>query len=254
MLIVDRQQRLLDILRDRRSAGLDDLAGRLGVSASTVRRDLNALAGRGLVERTHGGAVIRDPRPSVEDRPFELQPRMGDRLAEKRAIGRAAAELVRPGMTVMLDGGSTVVHAARQITARPLQVVTHSLAIAHALAGDDRVELLIVGGRLDPRGGVMLGPITRATLADLHADLAMLSLAGLHGDAGYNVSLEMVEVQRAMMAGAAATALLMDSSKFDRVSRVRACGLDRVHHVLTDPGVDPSWRRRLGDRLIVAEA
>jgi len=254
MLIVERQQRLLDMLRDKRSAELDDLAEALGVSSSTVRRDLDALAQRGLVERTHGGAVFRDTPGPPEPRQPTLFARMTERIAEKQAIGRAAASLVQPHMTVLLDGGSTVIYAARQITARPIQVVTNSLMIAMDFADDERVELILVGGNLYPRTGVTLGAIATGTLADLHADLFLFSLAGIYDNAGYNLNLEMAQVEQAMMRQAAESVLLMDSTKFGRKSLVRACGLDQVARVITDNGIAPEWRDQLGDNLHTADA
>ncbi|MEM9789153.1 MAG: DeoR/GlpR family DNA-binding transcription regulator [Planctomycetota bacterium] len=252
MLIVERQQRLIDILQQRRSAQLEDLAQALGVSPSTVRRDLDTLVERGLVDRTHGGAILRDTPGPPEPRQPTLIARMTDRLAEKQAIGRAAASLVQPHMTVLLDGGSTVIYAARQITARPLQVVTNSLMIATDFAEDEQVELILVGGTLYPRTGVTVGAIATGTLADLHADLMFFSLAGVYGDAGFNLNLEMAQVEQAMMRQAAECVMLMDSSKFGRKSLVRVCGVEQIDRIITDDGVDAEFREALGDRLVTA--
>src|SRR5688572_17848022 len=160
MLIVERQTRLLDILRRRRTAMLEDLARELEVSASTIRRDLEQLESRGLVERTHGGAVYRGEGSGAGQPSPALTERMQERVEEKTRIGRYAASQVQPQMTVLLDGGSTAVFAARQITARPIQIVTNSLAVANTFSEDDEgVELIMIGGSLYPRTGVMVGPI-----------------------------------------------------------------------------------------------
>ena len=254
MLIVERHERVLEILRHRRAAQLEDLARELDVSASTIRRDLEQLEARGLVERTHGGAVFRgQPAPTVGAANLALAERMDERVAQKLAIGRLAAAEVRPQMTVLLDGGSTTASAARQITARPLQVVTNSLPIANLFAEDEGVELLVVGGNLYPRTGVMLGPIATGCLADLHADVLLFSLAGIYGDEAFNQNLAMAQVEQVMMRQAARSLLLMDSSKFGRKSLARVCGLSEVDQIITDAGVDLAWPRRLGERLAVAE-
>lgn len=182
-----------------------------------------------------------------------LSARIGEHVAAKQAIARHVAAEIQPHMTLFLDGGSTVIYAARAIIARPLQVVTNSLAIAHHFADDEEVELVLTGGYLYPRAGVTVGPIATGCLSDLHADLCLFSLAAIHEDAAYNINMDMARVEQVMMRQAARSMLLMDSSKFGRKSLVRVCGLDEVDRIVTDAGIDPAWRDRLGDRLAVAE-
>jgi DeoR/GlpR family transcriptional regulator of sugar metabolism len=257
MLIVERQTRVLEILRQRKTALLEDLARELDVSASTIRRDLEQLESRGLVERTHGGAVYRGPGSDARgtgDSNFRGPPlaeRMKEQVEPKLAMGRYAASLVRPQMTVILDGGSTVTFAARQITARPIQVVTNSLSIANTFADDDQVELIMIGGSLYPRTGVMVGPIATGCLADLHADLVLFSVAGIYGDEAFNQNLAMAQVEQAMLRQAARSVLLMDATKFGRKSLARVCGLSEVDQIVSDSNVEQTWRDRLGERLVV---
>ncbi len=252
MLIVERQERLLDMLRQRRTAQLEDLARELDVSASTVRRDLEALEELGHVARTHGGAVYRGEAPTPHS--DVLAERMQEQIELKQAIGRVAAQLVQPHMTVILDGGSTVLYAARQIDARPLQIVTSSLPIASLFMDEDQVELVLVGGSIYPRSGVTVGPIATGTLIDLHADLLLFSVAGIFGDEAFNANLEMARVEQVMMQQAAQSVLLMDSSKFGRKSLARVCAIGEVDRIVCDAGIADDWRHGLGDRLIIAQA
>ena len=254
MLIIERQERVLDFLRERKTAELEELARHLNVSASTIRRDLDTLEQRGLLQRTHGGAVLRADSPSAPGADLALNKRMMEHADRKQAIGRLAASLVRPNMTLLLDGGSTVIYAAQQITSRPIQVVTNSLAIGNLFADDDQVELLLVGGNLYPRTGVCVGPIATGSLADLHADLCLFSLAGIYENEAFNISLAMAQVEQVMMRQAARSVLLMDSSKFGRKSLVRVCGLDEVDQIISDDSVPGSWIDDLGDRLVLADA
>lgn len=278
MLIVERQQRVLEMLRERKAMELDELAREVGVSASTIRRDLDALERKGIVERTHGGAVYKGntqtldylhPENNVEQNggnqnganqnggsqpKVVLTERMQDQIAAKQAIGKYAAAQIQPHMTVILDGGSTVIYAAQQITARPLQVVTNSLAIANLFADDEQIELLIIGGNLYPRTGVMVGSFATGCLADLYADLALFSLAGIYDDAAFNINLAMAQVEQLMTRQATKSMLLMDASKFGRKSLVRVCGLNEVDEIVTDEGIDEEWQTRLGDRLTIAPA
>lgn len=248
MLIIDRQQRLLDILRERKSADLESLSETLAVSASTVRRDLDALEKQGLVERTHGGAVFRGHRTH----PIAFDERMNVQVDAKRAIGKYAASLVEPQMTVLMDGGSTVYFAAQHITARPLQVVTNSLTVANLFANDEQVEVVLVGGTLYPRTAVMVGPLATGCLSDLHADLLLFSVAGIFDDEAYNLNLDQAEVEKVMLRQAARSVLLMDSSKFGRKSLARVCSVEQVDLIVTDAAITERWSKRLGDRLVVA--
>jgi DeoR/GlpR family transcriptional regulator of sugar metabolism len=156
-------------------------------------------------------------------------------------------------MTLLLDGGSTVYYAAQLITARPLQVVTNSLLIAGHFSDDEQVDLLVIGGALYPRTGVLVGPIAEAALADLHADLLLFSLAGLFEDGGYNLNIDQAQVERVMLRQAARAVLLMDSSKFGRKSLARVCDIEDAQLIVTDSAVSSKWRRILGERLVVAD-
>lgn len=253
MLIVERQQRILELIRDQKTVQLDDLARELDVSSSTVRRDLEALEEQGVIDRTRAGAIYKEQANGDRHANLALAARMAERVVEKRAIGAAAAALVQPQMTVLLDGGSTVVHAARLIDARPIQVVTNSISIAHHFKDDDQVETLLIGGSLYPRTEVTVGPIATGTLADLHADLLLFSLAGIYDDAAFNINLQMARVEQVMMQQATQSVMLMDSGKFGRKSLARVCGLGEVDRIITDDGIEDDWCERLRDRLVVVK-
>src|SRR6476646_6834710 len=126
MLAETRRRTMLELLGRRGFASLDDLVRALGVSESTVRRDLETLDAAGTVKRTHGGAILSGEvraMPAFEDRATTM-------AAEKQAIGRAAAALVEDGDPVLRDGGTTTREVARALIDRPVQVVTNSLPIA----------------------------------------------------------------------------------------------------------------------------
>ncbi|MCC7146174.1 MAG: DeoR/GlpR transcriptional regulator [Phycisphaeraceae bacterium] len=251
MLIVERQQRLLETLRRQKAAQLDELARQVGVSASTVRRDLERLEEQGLVQRTHGGAVYVEQDKGPRGQTTVLAERMGTQVDAKQALGAYAASLVQPHMTVLLDGGSTVLFAAQQIVARPLQVVTNSVPVANLFADDDDVELMLIGGSLYPRSGVLVGPIATGCLADLHANLMFFSVAGIYGEECYNQNLAMAQVEQVMLRQTSQSVLLMDSSKFGHKSLTRVCGLEEVDQIVTDGGISEEWRGKLGERLRV---
>ena len=248
MLIVERQKKLLDMLRELGIAQVELLAESLGVSTSTVRRDVETLERHGAVERTHGGVIFR-PRSTAS---LALEERMREAVDAKRLIGAAAAKLVEPGMTVYVDGGSTIHFCIGQIEARPLQVVTNPLTVATHFAADDRVELLVLGGSHYPRTGVLIGPITTQALSGLHADLMLFSGAGLYENEVFNSSLEMAEVERMAVRQAARKVLLMDAGKFGRKSLARICAVDELDLLITDPAISERWTQALGEQLQVA--
>ncbi|MEZ6190489.1 MAG: DeoR/GlpR family DNA-binding transcription regulator [Phycisphaerales bacterium] len=252
MLIVERQSRLLEIIKRKQVAELAELCKELDVSISTVRRDLETMEERGVVQRTHGGVIYRGELGDKSGPVNALASRMNENIAAKDAIARYAASLVQPHMTVFMDAGSTVIFAARAITVRPIQVVTTSLSIANHYVDDDRVELTLTGGNLYPRTGAMVGTLARKCLSELHADLCLFSLAAIDEQAAYNINLEMARVEQMMMQRANRTVMLMDATKFGRKSLVKVCGLGEVDLTVTDASIDKSWVDRLGDGLVVA--
>ncbi len=253
MLIVERQNRLLDILKQKHAAELADLCEALSVSMSTVRRDLEALEDKGAIKRTHGGAIYLGQTEAKPAPTNALTSRMLENVDAKQAIGRYAASLVQPHMTLLMDAGSTVIYAAKAIDARPIQVVTNSLSIASHYAEDDQVELTLIGGNLYPRTGALVGTLARQCLRELHADLCFFSLAGIDQQAAYNINLEMARVEQMMMQQADRTLMLMDATKFGRKSLVRVCNHDEVDQIVTDQSIEDDWRSALGDRLAVAK-
>ncbi len=248
MLIVDRQKKLLDIIKLKQSASLDALAEELAVSSSTVRRDIDALQTQGLVETTRGGVIYRGRGTSS----LALDQRMAEQVQAKTAIGRAAAALIEPGMTVLFDGGSTIRYTLEQVLVRPLQVVTNSLTVAAHFANDEQVELLLLGGALYPRSGVLVGPITTQALADIHADLLLFSVAGIFETEVFNSNLAMAEIEKLAIKQAARRVLLADSTKFGRKSLARVCGVEDLDLIISDDNLGQAWQLRLADRLKIA--
>lgn len=254
MWIAERQNRLQELLARRGLSDLETLARELNVSQSTVRRDLDLLVRRGLVSRTHGGAVWVGDRTSGA-RPYEYEQRVTFRQDAKLAIARAARALVQPGQTILLDGGTTTYYLARELVGMPLQLVTNSLPIAGLFLSDDSVELVVTGGLMYPRYGVLLGPLAESFISSLHSQTLFLSVAGLHDGSLYNQNLLLVKAEQRMMEQAQQTVLLVDSTKFGQQALARLCGLDDIDIVVTDAELGDEHRRvveRAGCQLILA--
>jgi DeoR family transcriptional regulator, fructose operon transcriptional repressor len=256
MLIAERQSRLQDLIARRGMCDLDTLAAELRVSQSTIRRDLDALEHRGLVKRTHGGVIWVGDAREPGSRPYAFGQRTEVQLDAKRAIARAARQLVQPGQTILIDGGTTTYYLAQQLLGTPLQIVTNSLPIADLFLDDENVELILSGGLLYPRYGVLLGPIAENTLASVHAKTMFLSVAGVHEGLLFNQNLLLVETEKRMMAQAQEVVLLLDSTKFGQKALVPLCQLKEVDTVVCDAELSDEHRQQVavaGCRLIVAE-
>jgi len=249
----ERRQQLTEFLAERGFADLSVLVSSLGVSESTVRRDLSQLEEEGIARRTHGGAVFVSDRFSA----LNYAAREKTAVAEKQGIGRAAAELVLDGEIVFLDGGTTTFQVARHLLTRSLQVITNSLPIANLLSSAVDIELTFVGGYIYPRTGVALGPIARQALASLHFSKVFMGVAGITEDALFNANTLLVEVEQQMMDNADEIIVVTDHGKFGKRGLARLADLSVVDRIVTDAGLDPQWQevvRAAGVDIIMAPA
>src|SRR6478735_4783332 len=238
MLAETRRRLLLDLIARQGFASLDELVKALGVSESTIRRDLEVLDLAGSIKRTHGGAVYTGEVRSMP--PFDE--RTGTAVAEKRAIGQAAAALLQDGDTVLLDGGTTTLEVARALVGRRVQVVTNSLPIAQLLASSQQTDLILIGGYVYPRTGVALGPLAIAMMQGIRVRKAILGAGGIMADGIYNSNVLLVETERQMMACGQEVVLVADHSKFGRQALAKLCELGDVEHLVVDPGLSDEHR------------
>ncbi len=248
-----RRERLRDLIRGAGFVSIPDLRETLGVSESTIRRDLDHLEELGEARRTHGGVFFTGPTASL--RLFE-----GKRASQwdrKRQIATAACQLIEDHDTILLDGGSTTYELARQLIGRPLQIVTNSLPVANLFASSDSVDLVFLGGYVHTRTGVTLGPYTDQMLESLNVQKAVVSIAGADHRGYYNSNLLLVETERAMMRCADQTIVVADSGKFGKSSLARLCPLNQIATVVVDDSLSESWQQQLqevGTRLVLARA
>ncbi|HID78062.1 MAG TPA: DeoR/GlpR transcriptional regulator [Planctomycetaceae bacterium] len=252
MLVEERRNRLLELVRVRRFASLPELAEELAVSESTIRRDLEQLEEQGVARRIHGGVLYCGTSPKLPH--FEV--RQPAHWAEKRAIAQRAVRLIEDGDTVLLDGGSTTYEVARLLVGRPLHIVTNSLPVANLFAADTLSDLVMVGGNICPRTGVAQGPLADQMLASLRVRRTVLSVAGANEEGFFNNNLLLVATEQAMMRAAEEVIVVADSSKFGRRSLGHVCPLGAVQHVVVDERLEGSWRARLreaGVDLVLAQ-
>lgn len=234
MLTEQRHLAILDDLRQQGRVIARDLAARLAVSEDTIRRDLRELAGRGLLQRVHGGALPVSPALA------NLARRSGIAVDEKEALGRQAAALVGDGQLVFVDGGTSTLAMVRQL--RPTlraTVATHSPVIAAALIEHPTVEVLMLGGRLFKHSGVAVGAGVAQAIQALRADCFFLGVTGVHAEFGLSTGdAEEAQVKALLMASSAETVLMASSDKLGKVSPYRVAPLAALSTLLVTPQAD----------------
>jgi DeoR/GlpR family transcriptional regulator of sugar metabolism len=227
----ERKHRIEEYLQVVEFASLEELSRHVGASVSTVRRDLTILEAGGGLKRTHGGARLVNPKTDE----FIFDARDTHQLAEKEAIGQACAELVQPNQSIIIDAGTTCYHVARHLEDKPLQIVTDSLPVANLFASASRVELVLSGGVIYPRLGVLVGPLAvDAFFKKIHADIAIMGGGGITLDGVTNSHGLLIDIQLAMIRAAHKVIFCLDHTKFGRQSVLPLCGLDSIDIIVTD--------------------
>ena len=226
----ERQKRMEAYLQKMDFALLEELAREVNASVSTVRRDLDALETAGTVKRTHGGARVVNPRSDE----FIFSARNTHQLAEKEAIGKACAQLIAPHQTVIIDAGTTCFHVARHLEDKVPHIITNSLPVANHFASTNRLEVVLSGGVIYPRLGVLVGPLAVEAFSKIHADVAIMSAGGisLHGISNSHGLL--IDIQRAMINAVQTVIFCIDHTKFGRQSVLPLCDLACIDAVVAD--------------------
>lgn len=240
-------------IREHNYADLHTLAARFGGSLSTVRRALDLLEERNIVRRHHGGASLVEKDAVAQE--YDFIARNQRHPDEKFAIAGLVAALVQPGMTVILDGGSTTYAVARLLADKRLQVITNSLPIASLFSEVGSAETIVTGGSIYSRLGVLLGPMCEESFGQVHADVAILGGAGITENGIWNHNALIVAAQRKMIAAAERTVFALDNSKFGRKALSLTTPFDARFTIVTDTRPTPPVVRAInaaGAKLTLA--
>jgi DeoR family transcriptional regulator, fructose operon transcriptional repressor len=217
-----------------------------------VRRDLAVLEASGNFQRTHGGARIVIPKSDE----FTFSARDTHQLAEKEAIGKACAELIAPNQSLIMDAGTTVYHVARYLESKAPQIITNSLPVANLFASANRVEVVVSGGVIYPRLGVLVGPAAVESFSKIHADVAIMSAGGVSVEGVTNSHGLLIDIQLAMIKAAQKVIFCFDHTKLGRQSVSPLCDLECIDTIVTDHSASPAIVESLRQRkleVIVAD-
>ncbi len=251
MLVEERRQRVLDMVRKHGYVALADLVEAIQTSESTVHRDVEYWHREGVLRKTHGGAVYMGAGQTLPP----LEERESSQLEEKRLVAQAAVTRIRDGDSVLLDGGTTTLEVARLLVGRAVQIVTNSLPIASLFASRHESDLVLLGGYVYPRTGVALGPWTVRMMEDIHVHQAVLSVGGITDKGLFNSNLLLVETERQMMRCADEVVVVADHTKVGRPALAFLCDLATIDTLIVDPNLDEDQRKLLDQsdvRVIVA--
>lgn len=247
MLAHDRQQRILETLRERGSARVSDLSEAIGVSDMTIRRDLDVLAERAEIERVHGGAALRHQAGSFEPG-FEIK--QYQHAAEKLAIAELAATLVQPDWSVGLTAGTTTFQLAQQLARHPtpLTAVTNSPGVAGVLyRSEERVTTVLTGGTRTP-SDALVGPLATAALSTMHLDIVFLGVHGVDPGVGYTTpNLSESETNRAFLARASQVVVVADHTKWGTRGMAQIAPLAAADILISDAELPMAARRAIQD-------
>ncbi|MFD3451190.1 DeoR/GlpR family DNA-binding transcription regulator [Streptomyces sp. NPDC058691] len=260
LLAEQRRALILDEVRRRGGVRVNELTRKLNVSDMTVRRDLDALARQGVVEKVHGGAVPVAPASSHEP---GFEAKAGLELGAKEAIARAAARLVVPGSAIALSGGTTTYALAHHLLDVPdLTVVTNSVRVADVFhsaargagttggAGREGAATVVLTGGVRTPSDSLVGPVADQAIGSLHFDLLFLGVHGISVEAGLSTpNLAEAETNRRFVRSARRVVVIADHTKWGTVGLSSFAALEDVDTLVTDAGIPEVLRAEISEHL-----
>ncbi|MGZ9584909.1 DeoR/GlpR family DNA-binding transcription regulator [Paenibacillus marinisediminis] len=216
MLAAERKLRIIDYVRQQRSASVATLAQEFAVHEATIRRDLAEIEQEGLLKRTHGGVIVE----RLTNREPSFNERTNVQLEQKMRIGKMAASLVEDGEHIIIDSGTTTLHIARNLVHRSnLTVVTNDINVAAELRDAPGVKVTVTGGELYPSSYMLNGMFTEHVLRSLHVSKAFIGTPAIHPTHGLmHPEAQLVPAKQGMIASAQEVIVVADDSKIGKLS------------------------------------
>jgi len=239
-----RQTEILEIARSDGRVVVETLAERFSVTLQTIRRDLTELADAGLLDRVHGGAVIRT---GVTNIGYEERRRMNE--AQKAAIGRLCAQSIPDNCSMILNLGTTTEAVARELlNHRNITVVTNNMNVANILVANDSCEIMVAGGGLRRTDGGLVGDLTTEFIEQFKVDYAIIGTSALDRDGDLlDFDLAEVRVSKAIIRQSRKRFVVVDASKLDRSAPARLASLSELDAVFTDRPLPEDLMRKCAE-------
>jgi len=256
MLEKERHNLILKLVEERSIVSVGDLLDLLGASEATIRRDINALAEKGEVKRIRGGAEAVRPRhqPHLVGMPFAMSQDVS--VPQKRAIARAAAALIAPGESIIINGGTTTYALVEFLENSDLDILTNSFPIAAKLLATSRNRITLPGGTIFREQNIVLSPFENDTVANFWGNKLFVGCYGLNRFGMMEADPLIVQAQTKLLKRSEHVIVMADSSKLRRKSAMIVAGLDRINTIVTDDGARPEELedfRSAGIKVIVAK-
>lgn len=248
MILSERQQYIIEALRQHSSISVSELSRTLQVSEVTIRKDLTQLEQYKLLYRTHGKAVLLNP--FIADR--HINEKEQSCAAEKLAISRHAASMISSGDSIMIASGTTMHYLAREIkNVDRLTVVTSAVPVTTILLKEPASEVILLGGTVRTSSLSVVGPYAEQMLENFLCSKLFLGVDGIDFEFGLTTTnLMEASLNRAMMHAAQQTIVLADSTKFGRRGFSRICAIDAVNEIITDDKIPAEIASQIEDNGI----
>lgn len=245
---VERRDSIIQIIQKDGKVRVDNLSDKFDVSSVTIRNDLDFLEKKGIVHRTHGGALLRKSvyeDPSLEEKQQRFQ-------EEKQRIGAKAVELINDGDSILLDSGTTAMEIAQRINGKKnLTVMTNAINLSLKLGNYESISVMLTGGLLRRESFSLVGPEAEATISNYYFDKLFLGVDGLDINFGLTTPNPMeAQLNRIMVERAQQVIAITDSSKFGRHSFSYICDVDVISTLITDTNISVEFERELLRRNI----
>lgn len=237
MLLEQRQEEIIQLLTKEKTIKTSTLCSLFSASRETIRRDLEALEGQGMLKRIHGGAMRMNSSQESAAVYTSFDQRRTEHSLSKEEVALEAADHILEGQVIALDSGTTSLELARVIKNRfhRLTVVTNSLSIANELADAEGITLILTGGIYSQEEKACFSDMATLILSHINIDILFLTTCGISVNRGITYQrMEDLVVQNKFMEASDETIVIADSSKLGVNSLVRMCGIEQVSGIITD--------------------
>lgn len=253
MNYTERRMQILTMVQDKQIVEVMDLASKFDVAPMTIRRDLKFFEKQGLVTTNYGGAYLN--RNSSIEPSFSIK--SGQSTDSKASIGKAAAEYVQNGETIILDCGTTVLQMAKYLEGKKLTIITNSIPVVNYLGDSSKIKLIIVPGEYNSISAGSFGATAMEFFSKFHADKVFMGTHGCSIERGATVpELYDAEVKKAILNAGGEKFLLADHSKFDNTYLVKHAALEDYTYIVTDSELPKKLKgelSKLETKLIIAK-